>query len=170
MRPESLPNRPNPAPETGQPKITSSAGRSPIPRASREVSSRRERQQESSRCLGVHAGAAGLYHTSLEPLHAATPHSNSAMTSATAARACPSHTRDLQCHQAGGGSGGRDNCHQAELLLPSAGTELQDAARHRTSLVFTFVSLGSFLHIKAQLTCRHLPWSAALLIQGERGD
>lgn len=52
-RTESLPNRSNPAPETGQPKITSSAGRSPIPGASREVSFRSERQQESSQHLGA---------------------------------------------------------------------------------------------------------------------
>lgn len=105
-RPESLPNRSNPAPETGQPKITSSAGRSPIPGASREVSFRSERQQESSQHLG--AVQELLVWNTPRWGRASAPHSahkHSAATSAMAARARPSHTRDLQSHQAGGTGG-----------------------------------------------------------------
>lgn len=97
---------------------------------------------------------------------------NSAVTSATAARAHPSHicstTRQRGTEGEGQLSPGRAPAAPGTPRVER--TELCDAARHSTSLVFTFISSGSFLHSKAQLTCRHLPWSAALLIQGERGD
>lgn len=51
-RPEELPNHSNPAPEIWQPKITASAGRPAVPRASREVSFRSERQQEKLTASG----------------------------------------------------------------------------------------------------------------------
>lgn len=74
------------------------------------------------------------------------------------------HTRGIYRVTRQGGQG-----EKGQLAPGRAPTELHDAAGHRTSLVFTFISLGSFLHSKAQLTCRHLPWSAARLTQGERG-
>lgn len=58
MQPELPPNHSKPALEIQRPKITVSAGRSPAPTVSREVSFHSERQQENSWLLGIHAGAA----------------------------------------------------------------------------------------------------------------
>lgn len=176
MRPESLPNRSNPAPETGQPKITSSAGRSHIQRASREVPSVGKGNRKAQ---GIGESAQELLlcntpHWAMELLHELIPHSAKKQCSDLCNSSQSSPITHLQHHQAGGTVGegqlSPGRAPAAPGTLRVEGTELRDAAGHSASLLFTFISLGSFLHSKAQLTCRHLPWSAALLIQGERED
>lgn len=121
VRPESLPNRSNPAPETGQPKITASAGRSQIPRASWEVLPQ-GKATGKLRASG-HPGRSCCFELLLcNPPRCSRnlfhiQQTNSAVTSATAARARPSHTCSTIRQ---GGQWERDNCHQAELPLPLA--------------------------------------------------